>query len=248
MGTVSFFFFETDTTEATVGSSKNGGERCPTVGGLTDAGCCGGDCSDCEAVGVAPLPVARTVERASFRLSDPLNRVVPVAFFVFGSPSWSRHRGFLEVFEQRFLPLEGGVVLINLPLFGLTEHGHIFFGEDVASVYQLDVVLPPFFKQCLVVVGPPLRNSEGGRGHWDFILAAEGGACGCRPSTFRCTDCFPFGLVYFAVGCGYFALLCFGPCTLIGIGRRTTNACIRAMGGRLPRASFFEFLCLVVVG
>ena len=116
-------------------------------------------------------------------------------------------------------------MLINLPPFDLSERGHVVFGEDVASVYQLDIVLPPFFEQCLVGVGPPLRQSDGG-GSWDFILTAEGGPCGCCPPPFRCTDLFPFGLesCCFAVGCGCFAGLFFGPCTLIGFRRRTGDA------------------------
>ena len=81
------------------------------------------------------------------------------------APFWSGHRGPPEIFAQRLLPLKGGLMLINLPLFDLSERGHVVFGEDVASVYQLDIVLPPFFEQCLGGVGPPLRQNDGaGRG------------------------------------------------------------------------------------
>ena len=37
-------------------------------------------------------------------------------------------------------------MIINLPPFGLAERGHVVFGEDVVFMYQLPVVLPPFFE------------------------------------------------------------------------------------------------------
>ena len=100
------------------GGGSGGNGECPTVCGAVTVVCNGVRCSGSGAFGDALLPVALSVSCDSFGIFRLKNRVAPVDSPLFSIWTfWSWYRCFLEFFSKLFLPLEGGVVLVDLCFF-----------------------------------------------------------------------------------------------------------------------------------